>query len=129
MNQRFKVRFVMDNVDEQIDAVSRSVLALTVELRPLPRPQVRPDPDDRLLRPGRHLHQHRELRRRARTRWAAAGLDYYDPAMLVTLLQHTTSRAGPSARQVGELKAAVAKKAVGRHPRHRRRAWRTGPNG
>ncbi|MBL9127573.1 MAG: DUF1549 domain-containing protein, partial [Verrucomicrobiales bacterium] len=30
VNQRFKVRFVMDNVDEQIDVVTRSVLALTV---------------------------------------------------------------------------------------------------
>ena len=30
VNQRFKVRFIMDNVDEQIDTVSRSVLALTV---------------------------------------------------------------------------------------------------
>ena len=30
VNQRFKVRYDMDNVDEQIDAVSRSVLALTV---------------------------------------------------------------------------------------------------
>ncbi|QEL16350.1 hypothetical protein PX52LOC_03296 [Limnoglobus roseus] len=30
VNQRFKVRFVMDNVDEQIDAVTRSVLGLTV---------------------------------------------------------------------------------------------------
>jgi hypothetical protein len=29
VNQRFKVRFVMDNVDEQIDTVSRSFLALT----------------------------------------------------------------------------------------------------
>ena len=28
-------------------------------LRPLPRPQVRPDPHVRLLRPGRHLRQHR----------------------------------------------------------------------
>ena len=55
----------MDNVDEQIDTVSRSVLAPDGELRPLPRPQVRPDPDDRLLRPGRHLPQHRPLRRPA----------------------------------------------------------------
>lgn len=30
VNQRFKVRFIMDNVDEQIDAVTRSVLGLTV---------------------------------------------------------------------------------------------------
>ncbi len=30
MNQRFKVRFDMDNVDEQIDVVSKAVLGLTV---------------------------------------------------------------------------------------------------
>ncbi len=30
VNQRFKVRFIMDNVDEQIVTVSRSVLGLTV---------------------------------------------------------------------------------------------------
>ena len=29
VNQRFKVRFVMDNIDEQIDTVSRSLLGLT----------------------------------------------------------------------------------------------------
>src|SRR5204863_5989767 len=29
VNQRFKVRFIMDNIDEQIDTVTRSVLALT----------------------------------------------------------------------------------------------------
>src|SRR5262249_33724022 len=29
VNQRFKVRFVMDNVDEQIDVVTRAVLGLT----------------------------------------------------------------------------------------------------
>ena len=36
VNQRFKVRFVMDNVDEQIDAVTRSFLGPDGELRPLP---------------------------------------------------------------------------------------------
>ena len=29
VNQRYKVRFVMDNIDEQIDTVSRSILAVT----------------------------------------------------------------------------------------------------
>ena len=53
---------------------SRSVLGLTVALRPLPRPQVRPDPDDRLLRPGRHLHQHADRLSAlgVRGKWAAA---------------------------------------------------------
>jgi hypothetical protein len=35
------------------------------QLRPLPQPQVRPDPDDGLLRPGRHLPQHGAVRRPA----------------------------------------------------------------
>ncbi len=30
VNQRFKVRYDMDNVDEQIDTVSRAVIGLTV---------------------------------------------------------------------------------------------------
>ncbi len=64
VNQRFKVRFVMDNVDDQIDAVSRSILALTVTCA-LPRSQVRPDPDHRLLRPCRDIRQHRQLCRLA----------------------------------------------------------------
>ena len=33
VNQRFKVRFVMDNIDEQIDTVTRSVLGLTASWR------------------------------------------------------------------------------------------------
>ena len=53
----------MDIVDEQIDATGQAFLGLTGRLRPLPRPQVRPDPAARLLRPGRHLPQHRDLLR------------------------------------------------------------------
>ena len=55
VNQRFKVRFMMDNIDEQIDTVSRVGAGAHRELRPLPRSQVRSDPDDRLLRAGRHF--------------------------------------------------------------------------
>ncbi len=61
VNQRFKVRFVMDNIDEQIDTVSAGGAGADGELRPLPRSQVRPDPDRRLLRPGRHLPAARDL--------------------------------------------------------------------
>ncbi|QJW97182.1 hypothetical protein FTUN_4747 [Frigoriglobus tundricola] len=39
VNQRFKVRFVMDNVDEQIDAGTRWVFGLTVSCA-VSRPQV-----------------------------------------------------------------------------------------
>ena len=37
VNQRFKVRFIMDNIDEQIDTVSRAVLAVTASCA-VPRP-------------------------------------------------------------------------------------------
>ena len=39
-------------------------------LRPLPRPQVRPDPDNRLLRPDRRLRQHRVRGSAGRTQGA-----------------------------------------------------------
>ena len=89
VNQRFKVRFVMDNVDEQIDVVSRSVLGLTVTLRPLPRPQVRPDPDHGLLRPGRDIHQHRQLR----------GVPQQDGRRRARILRPVDARAGSRARR------------------------------
>ena len=53
----------MDLVDEQIDATDAGVPRPDGRLRPLPRPQVRPDPAEGLLRPGRHLPQHRDLLR------------------------------------------------------------------
>ena len=40
---------IHDVIDDQIDVVTRGLLGLTVTLRPVPRPQVRPDPDARLL--------------------------------------------------------------------------------
>ena len=53
-----KEKLLTDIVDDQIDVVSRSVPRPDDRLRPLPRPQVRPDHDRGLLRPGRHLLQH-----------------------------------------------------------------------
>ena len=47
----------MDVVDEQLDAIGKAFLGPDDRLRPLPRPQVRPDPDAGLLRPGRHPAQ------------------------------------------------------------------------
>ena len=42
----------MRRIDNQIDVLSKTFLGLTRRLRPLPRPQVRPDHHRRLLRPG-----------------------------------------------------------------------------
>ncbi len=40
-------------IDNQIDVISKAFLGPDGRLRPLPRPQVRPDRQPRLLRPGR----------------------------------------------------------------------------
>ena len=53
-----KDQMIADYVNDQIDVVGRAFLGLIGRLRPLPRPQVRPDLHRGLLRPGRHLLQH-----------------------------------------------------------------------
>ena len=61
-------QFVLDVVDEQIEATTQRLPRPDGRLRPLPRPQVRPDPPARLLRAVRHLPQHADLLRHARGR-------------------------------------------------------------
>ena len=71
-----ETKMEMDIVDEQIDTRRPGVPGPDARLRPLPRPQVRPDRHGRLLRPGRHLQEHADdgdTSRRSpagtRTRW------------------------------------------------------------
>ena len=54
-------QFVLDVIDEQIEATTRAFLGAHGRLRPLPRPQDGPDLPARLLRPLRHLPQHPDL--------------------------------------------------------------------
>ena len=108
VNQRFKVRFIMDNVDEQIDTVSRSVLALTVELRPLPRPQVRPDPDRPTTTPWPASSTAPTSAPACGTRWAAAAWTTTTPTMLL----HARARTGRRTPRRP------------RRSRRRRRPWR-----
>ena len=54
------VKMEMDIIDEQVDTVGQGIPGADAGLCPLPRPQVRPDPDDRLLRPGRDLQEHQD---------------------------------------------------------------------
>lgn len=84
VNQRFKVRFIMDNVDEQIDAVSRSVLALTASCARCHDHKFDPIPArDYYALAG--IFRSSELCAGVRSKMGGGGLDYYDPQALVRL--------------------------------------------
>ncbi len=84
VNQRFKVRFVMDNVDEQIDTVTRSVLALTVSCARCHDHKFDPVPaTDYYALAG--IFRSTDLCAGLRSKMGGGGLDYYDTSMLVTL--------------------------------------------
>ncbi|WP_435018323.1 DUF1549 domain-containing protein [Tundrisphaera sp. TA3] len=105
VNQRFKVRFLMDNVDEQIDTVSRSVLGLTVSCARCHDHKFDPIPTaDYYALAG--IFRSTDLCAGVRNKMGGGGLDYYDPAMLIPL----GDSAGPKGED-HEAKVAEAKKA------------------
>ncbi len=109
VNQRFKVRFVMDNVDEQIDAVTRSVLALTVSCARCHDHKFDPIPTtDYYALAG--IFTSTDNCAGVRNKMGGGGLDYYDPSMLVKLASDLPP---VPPEQVEKLKeeVAVAKKA------------------
>lgn len=104
VNQRFKTRFLMDNVDEQIDVVSRSVLGLTVSCARCHDHKFDPIPTtDYYSLAG--IFTSTENAAGVRNKMGGGGLDYYDPANLVRL-----SGEAPAAppEQVAKLEAEVA---------------------
>jgi cytochrome c553 len=104
VNQRFKVRFVMDNVDEQIDAVTRSVLALTVSCARCHDHKFDPVPaTDYYALAG--IFTSTDNCAGVRNKMGGGGLDYYDPSMLVALAGSPPPVAG---ERVDKLKAEVA---------------------
>lgn len=103
VNQRFKVRYIMDNVDEQIDAVSRAVLGLTASCARCHDHKFDPIPTaDYYALAG--IFRSTDLCAGLRNKMGGGGLDYYDPQMLLSL--------GAQAPQVaGTPKIQAAKKA------------------
>ncbi len=109
VNQRFKVRFIMDNADEQIDAVTRSVLGLTVSCARCHDHKFDPVPQtDYYALAG--IFTSTDNASGVRNKMGGGGLDYYDTAMLVKL---STKLPPPPAEQVEKVKAEYeeAKKA------------------
>lgn len=92
VNQRFKERFVMDNIDEQIDTVTRSVLALTVSCARCHDHKFDPVPTtDYYALAG--IFQSSDLCGGLRNKMGGGGLDYYDSALLLSLKSHATPAA------------------------------------
>ncbi|MGE0607835.1 MAG: DUF1553 domain-containing protein [Pirellulales bacterium] len=84
VNQRFKVRFVMDNIDEQIDTVTRAVLGLTVSCARCHDHKFDPIPTtDYYGLAG--IFQSSDRCAAVRNKMGGGGMDYYDTSMLVRL--------------------------------------------
>ncbi|MCY2968175.1 MAG: PSD1 and planctomycete cytochrome C domain-containing protein [Planctomycetota bacterium] len=100
VNQRFKVRYIMDNVDEQIDTVSRAILGLTASCARCHDHKFDPIPiTDYYALAG--IFCSTEMAAGLRNKMGGGGLDYYDTNMLLSI--GLESR--PAARQE-ELAAA-----------------------
>jgi cytochrome c553 len=84
VNQRFKVRFVMDNIDEQIDAMSRTVLALTASCARCHDHKFDPISTSEYYALAGIFHSSDNCGG-LRNKMGGGGLDYYDPAMLLSL--------------------------------------------
>jgi cytochrome c553 len=84
VNQRFKVRYVMDNIDEQIDTVTRSVLALTASCARCHDHKFEPIPTaDYYALAG--IFSSTDMCAALRNKMGGGGLDYFDPQMLLLL--------------------------------------------
>jgi hypothetical protein len=104
VNQRFKIRFQMDNVDEKIDTVTRSVLGLTVSCARCHDHKFDPVPiTDYYSLAG--IFTSTEDGAGVRNKMGGGGLDYYDSKNLIRL---STEAPPPPADEVAALEAKVA---------------------
>jgi Protein of unknown function (DUF1553)/Protein of unknown function (DUF1549)/Planctomycete cytochrome C len=126
VNQRFKVRFDMDNVDEQIDVVTRSVLGLTASCARCHDHKFDPIPTtDYYALAG--IFTSTDNAAGLRSQMGGGGLAYYVPGMLVRL---STKLPDPPADRVKELEGKVAKaQAEWDAIRGTKEGLATGPNG
>ncbi|HEY2838662.1 MAG TPA: PSD1 and planctomycete cytochrome C domain-containing protein [Pirellulales bacterium] len=107
VNQRFKVRFVMDNIDEQIDTVSRSFLGLTASCARCHDHKFDPIPTTDYYALAGIFHS-TDLCSGLRNKMGGGGLDYYDSSMLL-LPDEPDAKTDPEVtRQLEAAKQAVA---------------------
>jgi cytochrome c553 len=106
VNQRFKVRFVMDNIDEQIDTLTRSTLALTASCARCHDHKFDPIPQhDYYALAG--IFESTDLCAALRNKMGGGGLDYYEPELLLRLETGTVS-SRPDAGRIAALQQELA---------------------
>ncbi len=108
VNQRFKVRFTMDNIDEQIDTVSRSILGLTASCARCHDHKFDPIPTVDYYALAGIFHSS-DLCAGVRSKMGGGGLDYYDSAMLLHV--GTDSKPDPNIAEKIEAAKEVYEKA------------------
>ncbi len=107
VNQRFEVGFRMDNIDEQIDTLSRSVLALTVSCARCHDHKFDPIPTKDYYSLAGIFHS-TELCAGVRNKMGGGGLDYYDTSKLLVLDKPPTpAAAAEKAKAVEQAQAAL----------------------
>jgi cytochrome c553 len=105
VNQRFRVRFIMDNVDEQIDTVSRSLLALTVSCARCHDHKFDPI-TSREYYALAGIFTSTDLCAGVRSKMGGGGLDYYAPENLIVLGPDADAQQ-PDQAKVEELRQQV----------------------
>ena len=105
VNQRFKVRFIMDNIDEQIDTVTRSVLAITASCARCHDHKFDPIPTKDYYALAGIFHS-TDLCAGVRNKMGGGGLDYYDTSMLL-LPEAENGAPAVSAETLAEAKKKV----------------------
>ncbi len=110
VNQRFPIRFQMDNVDEQIDVVSRALLGLTVSCARCHDHKFDPVPQaDYYALAG--IFTSTEMYAGVKSLMGGGGLAYYVPKRLVPLMGSDSSGVDPAEVAKLEAEAAEAKRA------------------
>jgi hypothetical protein len=97
VNQRFKVRFVMDNIDEQIDTVGRSILGLTLGCARCHNHKFDPIPNTEYYALAGIFHSTDNCAG-VRNKMGGGGFDYYDTTMLLDRCTAPRADAGDSAK-------------------------------
>jgi hypothetical protein len=108
VNQRFKVRFEMDNIDEQIDTVTRSILGLTVSCARCHDHKFDPIPTtDYYALAG--IFQSSDHCAGLRNKMGGGGLDYYDNTLLLSLKSYPAPTTSTDAEELAAAQAALDK--------------------